>query len=182
MIGDIRNAIQTLARRADEMMHFVESYREFARTPAVTTTTFDASEWTDELVRLFQASPVARDVSLDVKISAAGLMIEADRALMTQVVLNLLKNGAEAAFGHAVAPAVGMEFAMRKDGRIDIVVSDNGPGIPAMYKTDIFLPFFTSKTAGTGVGLSFARQIILLHGGGIYVLDSDHGACIKVVI
>lgn len=161
-----RVAIETLARRASELAHFVESYREFSRSPAVTVRSFEVRPWLDELLRSFAATPQAEGVELTVDV-APGLRIDGDAGLLGQVVLNLLKNGAEAARDHAPQPHVSVEGRSADGGRARLIVGDNGPGVPDHLTEDVFLPFFTTKARGTGVGLSFARQIVLLHGGAI---------------
>ena len=181
-IGDVRGAIETLARRADGMMHFVESYREFARTPAVAIAPFDARGWAQELARLFAATPFGSGVRLDVALPSIDVTVHGDVALLTQVTLNLLKNAAEAAVAHAIVPRIRLAIAPTDDARTRITVSDNGPGILDKYAQDVFLPFFTTKRDGTGVGLSFARQIVLLHGGRIGALPAGEGAVVEIVI
>lgn len=181
VIADVHQAIGTLARRAEEVTHFVERYREFARAPVVDIAPFSAKAWAAEVTRLFRATPAAGAVRLDVALPASEHLIQADRALLTQIVLNLMKNAAEA-LDEAPTPRIRLTIAALDGGRTRIAVIDNGPGIPGKYQTDVFLPFFTTKRHGTGVGLSFARQIALLHGGGIRVVPIDQGTCVEIVV
>ena len=111
-------------------------------------------------------------------------LIDGDADLLTQVVLNLMKNAAEAAAEHGDAPRVAPVGRRRcKRGRVRIAVSDNGPGVAGNLAEDVFLPFFTTKREGTGVGLSFARQVVLLHEGAITLDRSEMGgACFEIVI
>jgi nitrogen fixation/metabolism regulation signal transduction histidine kinase len=97
LIGDARAAVETLARRADGVMHFVESYRQISRTPEVRRRLFDVEPWARELEALFRASPSADGVDFRLSIEPATLTIDVDPDLMCQVLLNLVKNGAEAA-------------------------------------------------------------------------------------
>ena len=90
---------------------------------------------------------------------------------MSQVLINLIRNAAQAARGHADAPHVWLSFSRTRSGRAQIEVADNGPGVPEALRQDIFLPFFTTKQEGTGVGLSLARQVVLAHRGSISVGD-----------
>ena len=182
-ICDARAAVETLARRADGVMHFVESYRQISRTPDVRRRPFDAAPWARELESLFRASPSADGVRLTLSVEPETLTIEVDPDLMCQVLLNLLKNGAEAARGHAPEPTVSLAFFRSKGGRLQIDVADNGPGVPADLRGDVFLPFFTTKAKGTGVGLSLARQVVLAHCGAISLDRSqDGGALFRIVI
>ena len=93
-----------------------------------------------------------------------------------------MKNGAESARGYDPAPRVTIAITLHQTSRARIVVSDNGRGIPPSIRSDIFLPFFTTKANGMGVGLSFARQIVLLHDGVIGLVDVPVGASFEIVI
>jgi two-component system nitrogen regulation sensor histidine kinase NtrY len=173
-IADARAAVETLARRADGMMHFVESYRQISRQPRVRRQVFEVLGWARELEALLRAADVEH-VPLALNVDPARLTIDADP--------DLLRNGAEAAAAHAAAPAVSLSFTQTPGGRTQIDVADNGPGVPDALAQDVFLPFFTTKTNGTGVGLSLARQIVLAHGGSIALDRSPAGgALFRIVI
>jgi signal transduction histidine kinase len=101
---------------------------------------------------------------------------------MSQVLINLVRNAAQAARA-SDAPHVWLRFERTRSGRAQIEVTDNGPGVPQGLKQDIFLPFFTTKQEGTGVGLSLARQVVLAHRGSISVGDREGGgALFRIVI
>ena len=111
------------------------------------------------------------------------LTLEADPDLMSQVLINLIRNAAQAARGHAERRTSGSRFSRTRSGRAQIEVADNGPGVPERLRQDIFLPFFTTKAEGTGVGLSLARQVVLAHRGSISVGDrAGGGALFRIVI
>jgi two-component system, NtrC family, nitrogen regulation sensor histidine kinase NtrY len=182
-IADARAAVETLARRADGVMGFVESYRQISRAPEVRRRTFEAGPWAAELEALFRASDAATGVALDLLVEPEGLTIDCDPDLICQVLLNLLKNGAEAAKAHAAAPRIALSLGRMRSGRTRIEVSDNGPGVPEPLRQDVFLPFFTTKAKGTGVGLSLARQVILAHRGSITIAEGEQGgALFRIVI
>lgn len=182
-IADARIAVETLARRASGIMHFVDSYREFSRAPALARRRFRARTWAEELTRLYRAMPAGEDVALDVSVLPEALMIDGDPELLSQVVLNLLKNGGEAASAHRPAPRVALVIEGLPTGRVRILVEDNGPGVPDASLGEIFLPFFTTKPSGTGVGLSFARQVVLLHHGAIrYAGEPGGGGRFEIVL
>ena len=112
-----------------------------------------------------------------------GVALEADPDLMSQVLINLIRNAAQAARGHAAEPQVWLRFSRTRSNRSQIEVADNGPGVPEALRQDIFLPFFTTKQEGTGVGLSLARQVVLAHRGAINVVDREGGgALFRIVI
>jgi two-component system nitrogen regulation sensor histidine kinase NtrY len=173
-IADARAAVETLARRAGGVMHFVESYRQISRAPEVRRRLVAVAPWSREIEALFRAGDRADGVELTVSLFPETLTMDADPDLLAQVLINLLRNGAEAARDHAEAPAIRLGFAAAPGGRVRIEVADNGPGVPEDLRQDIFLPFFTTKPKGTGVGLSLARQIVLAHRGSM-ALDAAEG-------
>jgi len=181
-MADARAAVETLARRAAGIMHFVEAYRAFSRAPVVDRRRFAARPWADELHRLFAASDAGRAVPLSLEIEPADLHLDADPDLLAQVAINLLKNGAEAAAGHSDTPAMSLPIRLLQGGRTMVTICDNGPGIPPELAAEIFLPFFTTKSGGTGVGLSLARRIVTAHDGTIAVGQSSEGACFEIVL
>lgn len=181
-IADARAAVATLARRAEGIMHFVEGYRAFIRTPTIRARRFPARAWAEEMTRLFAALAEGADAELALVIAPDDLVLDGDPDLMAQAVINLLKNGAEAAIAAGRAPRLKLTLGLIAGGRISIMLSDNGPGIPAEQAADIFLPFFTTKAKGTGVGLSLVRRIVTAHGGTITIRPSDAGACIEMIL
>ncbi len=163
-ISDARAAIETVARRAEGVMHFVRTYRQLTRPPELRRRRTEIAALFAELKRLFESE--WPQVPITVTIEPAALAIDADPDLLTQLLINLLRNAGEAVAG-SDSPAVALAAATLKGGRIAIDVTDNGPGIPADLRQDIFLPFFSTKADGTGVGLSLARQIALAHDGAL---------------
>ena len=116
------------------------------------------------------------------EIDPAGGTLEADPELLAQVILNLLRNSVRA-IADVEEPTVVLLLAREPNGRCRIEVRDNGPGIPKDRRDDIFLPFYTTHKGGSGVGLSFARQVALAHGGSIVALDApEGGANIRMMI
>jgi signal transduction histidine kinase len=182
-VSDARAAVERLARRAEGVMHFVESYRQISRTPEVRRRQFQVLPWARDLDALFLATDKAAGIDFKLIVKSNDLMIDVDPDLMCQVIINLLRNAADAAKGHAGKPEVTMTFSGMRGGRIQIDVADNGPGVPESVAQDVFLPFFTTKANGTGVGLSLARQVVLAHGGSIALLKSESGgALFRIVV
>lgn len=163
-ITDARHAIETVARRSEGVMHFVRTYRQLTRPPELRRSRVDLTPMFAELARLFASDWPA--VPLAVTVDPQGLHVDADPDLLAQLLINLLRNAAEAAQGEP-APMITLSASAPKGGRVAIDVTDNGPGIDEALRQDIFLPFFSTKQEGTGVGLSLARQIALAHGGAL---------------
>lgn len=182
VVADARLALAALSRRAADIAHFTETYRDFIEFPNVSLSRFAVRPWLEELVRSFAAMPAGSDVEVVVNVATDVSEMLGDAGLLGQVVLNLLKNAGEAAKSFTHKPRVEVAIAQSDSSRVRITVSDNGPGIAAAAADDIFLPFFTTKSSGTGVGLSYARQIVLLHNGMIGIADHGEGAAMEIVI
>ena len=178
LIADARAAVDTLARRADGVMHFVETYRTITRPPQVDRRLFAARPFADELAKLFSADIDRSSIRLDVSVSPADHRIDADPDLLAQVVINLLRNAADAAECHRDNPEISFGITAISAGRTRIEVADNGPGVPEALRHDIFLPFFTTKKTGNGIGLSFGRQVLLAHDGSIEIDAAPSGGAL----
>ena len=181
-LEDARSATETVARRAEGILRFVESYREFAQAPEVHRRPFKAKPWAEEIMRLALASSAGREVDARIEISPKTLSIDGDAELLSQAVLNLLRNSVRAV-AEVDSPIVTLALSREKTGNCRIEVRDNGPGIPTERRDDVFLPFYTTHKGGSGVGLSFSRQVALAHGGSIGALDApEGGANIRLII
>ena len=181
-LGDARVATETVARRAEGILRFVESYREFAQTPEVRRQTFAALPWAEELLRLALANADERHAGAALEVNPESLKLNADPELLAQVLLNLLRNAFRVT-ADVAEPMVLLAIGRQPGGRFRIEVRDNGPGIPADRREDVFLPFYTTHRGGSGVGLSFARQVALAHGGSISAGEApEGGASITMII
>lgn len=181
-LADARVAAETVARRAEGILRFVESYREFAHSPDVNRRSFAARPWAEEIMRLALANSAARTIDARIDIGPGSPTVRADPELLAQAVLNLLRNSIRAVAG-VDSPTIRLAISGEPNGGCRIEVSDNGPGIPHDRREDIFLPFYTTHKGGSGVGLSFARQVALAHGGSISAGDGpDGGAHIQMLI
>jgi signal transduction histidine kinase len=156
--------VATVARRSDSLMQFIDSYRQITRLAPPekkrvalaglfeTVTRLAAAEWQDERV------------SLTSEVEPSGLYVYADRDLLEPVLLNLLRNAWQATQS-VDQPAVRINGRMNRRGNTVIEIIDNGPGVPDEIANKIFVPFFTTREGGSGVGLALARQVMIAHGG-----------------
>lgn len=174
---DIRDAVQTIARRSEGLMNFVSRYRELLKIPRPELSLVNVSEALHGIVTLMAAELEGVDIVVDV--SPESLQISVDRALLDQVLVNLLKNALDAV-RDTESPRIGLGGGL-EFGRILIAVSDNGPGIDADSIDQVFVPFFTTKRDGSGIGLSLCRQIMTAHGGDIAIDSGDSGTTVKLV-
>lgn len=174
-IADARAAVSTLARRAHGLGHFIEAYRAVAHTPDIQRQTFAAGPWAEELGRIFAARQP--DLPLAIEVRPARLSLDADPDLLAQVLINLLQNAAQAMAGQERPPTLALRLFSEHEALV-IEVEDNGPGVPEGLRQDVFLPFFTTRATGTGVGLNLARQIVVAHGGSIAIGDAAGGGAV----
>ena len=181
-LADAKGATETVARRAEGILRFVESYREFAQTPDVHRRAFKAKGWAEEIMRLALANAAGRAIDARIEVVPKTLSVDGDAELLSQAVLNLLRNAIRA-ISDTESPIVTLALSREATGRCRIEVRDNGSGIPDDRRDDIFLPFYTTHKGGSGVGLSFSKQVALAHGGSICALEAEEGgANIRMVI
>ncbi|HLY78908.1 MAG TPA: ATP-binding protein [Caulobacteraceae bacterium] len=162
--ADISEAAEVIARRSHGLMHFVERYRRLTDAPAAVKTRSPATELVRRLDLLAAAMIGDESITYSSTVQPAWLTIEADPDLLEQAAINLLKNAVDAVRGRPDA-AVRLACALDEDEQVAITVADNGPGLPTADPEGVFVPFFTTKTGGSGIGLTLARQIALGHGG-----------------
>ena len=166
LVADIHSAIHTLARRSDGLMRFVRSYRQFTQMPPPSLRPLGLREYFHRLEKLLLDEWAGRGIELHVEPPAGGLTVLADDSLLDQAVINLLRNAADAASA-AQVPQVWLDARLSDRGRPVIEIGDNGPGVDEALGEKIFLPFFTTKPDGSGIGLALARQVMLVHKGAI---------------
>lgn len=168
--ADIREAVNAIARRSEGLMDFVSTYRELLQVPQPKLENVSVLETLQSIVTLLQEQLGSTEI--EVKVEPESLEIHADRGLLDQLLINLVKNAVDAL---AATEQPQITLRARLDyGRTLIQVEDNGPGIPESTMDQVFIPFYTTKRHGSGIGLSLSRQIMTAHGGEI-ALDSRPG-------
>jgi len=171
-----REAVATLGRRAEGLTRFVEAYRTLARLPPPRLAPTAVAALVEETARLFRSRWSARGVALETRLACAeDLVVKLDSDLMIHALMNILSNAADAALAGRAAPRVSLIASAGPRGGVELVISDNGAGVAAEDRDRIFQPFFTTKADGTGVGLSFARQVALSHGGALTLAPETPG-------
>ena len=174
----MQQGLETIHTTSDRLLRFVDSVRALTRIPAPQKAPFYLSELVAEACSL-----TARDgVEVEVSIEPEDTMLYADRALMSQVVVNLLKNATEALSEQEGERKITIHSTIDTEERIQIEITNNGPAIPAEVAENIFTPFFTTKTDGSGIGLAVSRQIVRLHGGTLRLKHNDEGRVTFAVI
>lgn len=163
-IEEIELAIETIHKRSTGLLHFVESYRNLTRIPTPKFTIFPIRQLFDNLQGLLKEEMHNHHIECTTMIIPENLVVSADEQLIEQVMINLLKNAIQA-LEKTSNPKIGIKALTDRRGKIIVQVSDNGQGILPEVLDKIFVPFFTTKPKGSGIGLSLSRQILRLHGG-----------------
>lgn len=173
-LTDVRDAVDTVARRSDSLMHFVQSYRRLTRLPPPEKEQLIVKDTFEDVIKVASVGWDDKKIALEYEVSTDGLEISADKEMLEQMLINLLKN-AEQALENAKDAKVTLSAILNKRGRIVIEVSDNGPGISDELAEKIFVPFFTTKRDGSGVGLALTRQVMIAHGGSVSLYQTEGG-------
>ncbi|WP_192822448.1 PAS domain-containing sensor histidine kinase [Rufibacter sp. LB8] len=165
---DMGMALQTIERRSQGLVRFVHDFRSLARVPVPKKQFFSVDQMLRQLQTLFQEEFTQQNILFLINCQPETLQVLADRELLEQVLINLLRNAI-----HALADqqnkVLQLEAFTDSDSRVVLQVSDNGSGISEEALEQIFLPFYTTKATGTGIGLSLSRQIMRLHKGSLTV-------------
>ena len=166
--------MKTIHRRSKGLLNFVENYRKLSRLASPILAPVRVGDWLDDIKKLFPSS----GIQYLYKVEDENRTLMMDRSQMDQVLINLLKNAGEACEGQA-HPQVVVETSYQAEKHIfRLSVTDNGCGILPNVLDKVFIPFFTTKPTGSGIGLSLCKQIMTLHGGSLCVTSEvGKGSC-----
>ena len=176
-LEDIGDAVQTVARRSEGLTEFVNSYRQLTRLPAPQKTTFALKELLSSVEILASQSWKLNGIHFKKEITPDTLELLADRKMIEQLLLNLLQNAEDAIKGKENG-LISITARINQRNRIIIEVTDNGTGIDSETASKIFVPFYTTKRTGSGVGLALARQIMIAHRGAISHANAETGGSV----
>ncbi len=165
-LKEVEHALQTIHKRTDGLLHFVNTYRNLTKIPTPHFTIFKVAHLLNNIKELHEKEIKENGIQCDVIIEPESLELSADEHLIEQVLINLVKNAIHA-LENIKNPRLEIKAFLNRRGRITIQVTDNGKGILPDVLDKIFIPFFTTKPQGSGIGLSLSRQIMRLHGGSI---------------
>ncbi len=164
---EIRGGLEVISSTGKSLIAFVESYRKFTHIPTPQPSLFYVNKFAERLTRLARHHNNYPNITIRIDVEPEDLIVYADENLITQVVLNLLKNAMQA-IGHEQENGLILFKAYCDPNEAVILeVTNNGPIIPPEEAEHIFVPFFTTKEGGSGIGLSISRQIMRLSGGSI---------------
>jgi two-component system nitrogen regulation sensor histidine kinase NtrY len=172
-LADATEALETMARRSEGLLHFVQNHRRITRRMVAKIEIVTVRRLFIRLQRLLAGELATRNIALTLSIVPDTLEIAADTELLDQALINLMRNAMEALRDETAGRI--LLSAFQENGRVVIAVADNGPGIAPDQREKVFVPFFTTKRQGSGVGLTLVRQIATVHGATVGITDTNGG-------
>lgn len=171
LFEDIVLGMDTIKKRSEGLLKFAQTFRNLNQITQLNLKHFYVRDLFENMHRLMMPSLQQKGIETDIILKDPDLQIEADLELLEQVCINLLLNAIEAVKERA-DPRIILSAAVNANKRAYIKISDNGPGIQPDVIDKIFIPFFSTKKSGSGIGLSLCKQIMMLHKGNITVQSS----------
>lgn len=172
-VDDLHDGIETIESRSKGLIKFINAYRDYTSIPLPKIKPINAYELLDHISQLLKVEVRKSNVNLYFNVNPKSLLINCDEELMEQVLINLIKNSIEA-LSDSRNPVITIEAGYNELKNPKIILEDNGSGIAREALEQIFIPFYTTKPTGSGIGLSLSRQIMQLHNGTLSV-DSELG-------
>lgn len=165
-LSEVQEALETINKRSIGLLHFVNTYRNLTRIPKPNFKECSLNEIFKNIQKLLEEEILSNKIKFYVSINPENINITADEQLIEQVLINLVKNSIYALHKKEDGE-IKLTGFLNKRGRVTVQVIDNGPGILKDVIDKIFIPFFTTKPSGSGIGLSLSKQILRLHNGTI---------------
>lgn len=174
---DTRAGLETISASSKELIRFVESYRSFTRMAPPVRKTIAVDELINRVIQLHQGKTLEQNVSIDYEIRTADLLIYADEGQLMQVFNNLIKNAIQ-----AEATKIRIVADLNAEDQTVISIINNGKPVPQQKREEIFVPFYTTKANGSGIGLSLSRQIMIHHNGMLNLVQSDNHSTVFALV
>jgi nitrogen fixation/metabolism regulation signal transduction histidine kinase len=166
-VADIKESIETIKTRSAGLVKFVEATRSFTKMPKPEFQDVNIESTINRILSLLKPKLKDSGININTNFPSEEITILADQALIEQAFLNIILNAIDALLG-THKPVLNIEVKKNDKNRILVIIKDNGKGITSEELENIFIPFYTTKIDGSGIGLSLTRQIMYLHKGNIY--------------
>ncbi|UGU15129.1 HAMP domain-containing histidine kinase [Sinomicrobium kalidii] len=165
---DLHTGIESIKKRSEGLMKFAKTYRSLNKVTSLNKSKIRVSEFFRNIDKLMYPSLKAKNIEVDYKVEPPDLEVKIDVYLVEQVLINLILNAVDACEEKDDARIV-ISADRHVDGNVVIGIADNGRGIPEEVIDNVFVPFFSTKKKGSGIGLSLCKQIMLLHRGRVQI-------------
>ena len=174
---DVKAGLETISASSKDLIRFVESYRNYMQmTPPIRKAVM-VDMMMARVLQLNKSRLAEQGATLTYEAKSPDLLIYADEGQIIQIINNLIKNAVQAG-----ANSIRISSALNRDDQTVIYVANNGQAIPLAKQEEIFVPFYTTKPNGTGIGLSLSRQIMIKHNGDLLLIQSDNQQTIFGVV
>jgi two-component system, NtrC family, nitrogen regulation sensor histidine kinase NtrY len=177
---DLELGIDTIKRRSEGLLKFAQTYRNLNKITTLNKQKVYLRELFANLNHLMQPTFEQKDIELDIILRETDLSVHADSSLLEQVLINLIVNAIEAVKDQS-EPKIVLSAEHGPNKKVLIKVADNGTGIPEEVLDKIFIPFFSTKKSGSGIGLSLCKQIVMLHKGTLQVQSIEGKGTVFVI-
>ncbi|MBC7688308.1 MAG: HAMP domain-containing histidine kinase [Aquabacterium sp.] len=167
-VDDLELGIDTIKKRSEGLLKFADTYRNLNKINTLTVSKVFVRDLFETMYNLMQPTLVKKNIELEIILKDPDLMLEADTALIEQVMINLIVNAAEAV-KEKEEPRILLSAYITPKNKVVVKIADNGNGMSEELMEQIFIPFFSTRKTGSGIGLSLCKQIMLLHKGTIQV-------------
>jgi signal transduction histidine kinase len=167
-VDDLEIGIETIKRRSESLLKFAETYRNLNKITTPDLRNVYVRDLFENIFSLMQPTLAQKKIELDIVLKETGLMIEIDTSLVEQVLINLVVNAIDAVKEREHGKII-LSAGENTQRKVFIKVSDNGTGMTEEVTEKIFIPFFSTKKTGSGIGLSLCKQIMMVHKGNIHV-------------
>ncbi len=172
LVNDLKISLNTVANRSKGLVNFVSAYNSLTKLPTPNIESIDVHDLIVETKKLMEVKTTDETIDFSVVSNDNNLQIQGDKKLIEQLFLNLIINAIDAVKS-VECPMIRINTFKHQNGNVCIQIVDNGVGIPPEKLDEVFIPFFTTKSEGSGIGLSLSRQIMRMHKGGIEILSSN---------
>lgn len=173
MIANTIKGLEVINERGTGLISFVDTYRKLTRVPPPEKKPVPLKQLLENTITLISIESENENIDIKSEVKPSNLEVSADKKQISQVLINLVKNSVEALKQNEKGLIL-LTADVNSHGRVQITITDNGPGIPDDLIDKIFIPFYTTKESGSGIGLSLSRQIMLLHGGSLKVVSQPN--------
>ena len=167
------NGLQLINEQSNGLLNFVNNYRKISKLPQPEFATFDVDGWVEQLKIAFSGKMGENNIDFTITADKSLKEIIADKKLLNQVIINLINNSIEALLEETNDRQIRMQLLRTPQNNVNIRIINNGPLIPPALLEKIFVPFFTTKKSGSGIGLSISQEIMKLHNGSITAVSSE---------
>jgi two-component system nitrogen regulation sensor histidine kinase NtrY len=167
------DGLQLINEQSDGLVSFMNNYRKISKIPPPEFASFMTGDWINQLKIAFSGRMKEKNIDFSIDAEKSIREIIADKKLLNQVMVNLINNSFDAVMEFEGEKKIEIHIMKNKENRVIIKVVNNGPAIPNELLEKIFVPFFTTKKNGSGIGLSISQEIMKMHNGSVIAVSSE---------